>query len=325
MALDTLIGLYTGYFSVIIRFENSSYEFPLAVEQDISGYSSSSSAWEYESYVRSDPSSEWFDLGLNWEANACIKAFTETCHVPRSPWDEFPANGAQDLPLDTILSWERVAGAESYDVYFGATYPPPLAVTTAENSYDPGTLLPGTAYFWSITARNICGEDAGYIWKFITTGTIVQHTLTINAGPGGTTDPDPGVYTKNSGDEVYIYADPNEGYDFDHWEGDVDPEEATYSWIDIVMDSDKEVTAHFEGEDPRIAISEYRLNFGGTTAGIKTSDQTFLITNSGGGILNWELYYTASWISCQPQYGTGDTLVTVSVDPSAVGPGRLYV
>jgi len=71
---------------------------------------------------------------------------------------------------------------------------------------------------------------------------FVQYTLTINAGTGGTTYPEPGSYTHDSGTEVSVKAVPSSGYQFSGWTGDAS---GTSNPITITMDSDKSITANF--------------------------------------------------------------------------------
>jgi len=68
------------------------------------------------------------------------------------------------------------------------------------------------------------------------------------------------------------------------------------------------------------------LNFGATTSGIKTPDQQFRITNTGGGTLNWTVTDNADWLTCSDPSvtaplngeltGNGNAVINVSVDPS---------
>ncbi|MFP3872167.1 MAG: InlB B-repeat-containing protein, partial [Candidatus Aenigmatarchaeota archaeon] len=70
-----------------------------------------------------------------------------------------------------------------------------------------------------------------------------EYALSIEVEGNGTTDPEPGVYTYEEGENVTVTATPDEGWEFVEWTGDVDGESEQTS---IIMDSDKEVTAHFE-------------------------------------------------------------------------------
>lgn len=66
---------------------------------------------------------------------------------------------------------------------------------------------------------------------------------------------------------------------------------------------------------PEIALNRDKLNFGSDTTGVVTSPQTFLITNDGGGQLNWNITADVSWLSVYPTSGTGEGSITVSVIP----------
>jgi len=87
---------------------------------------------------------------------------------------------------------------------------------------------------------------------------VVSYTYTIDPGPGestydltlsvdptegGTTDPTLGTHAFSVDQVVTITALPAEGYEFDHWTGEVtNPNSATTT---VTMDADKSVTAHF--------------------------------------------------------------------------------
>ncbi|MCK4759096.1 MAG: hypothetical protein KAT69_03560 [Candidatus Aminicenantes bacterium] len=83
--------------------------------------------------------------------------------------------------------------------------------------------------------------------------------LTIHSTNGGITDPDPGTYIRNPGDEVDVTAIPDSGAEFTGWSGDAT---GTVNPIAITLDSDKSITANF-------FIHEYTLYIttgeGGTT------------------------------------------------------------
>ncbi len=69
-----------------------------------------------------------------------------------------------------------------------------------------------------------------------------QCTLTIEAGPDGTTDPEPGIYTHDYGAEVSVRAIPDGGHNFSHWTGDAT---GPTNPITITMDADKFIKANF--------------------------------------------------------------------------------
>jgi subtilisin family serine protease len=93
---------------------------------------------------------------------------TSACPTPSVPTNPNPPNQASDLTTDVDLDWDDSGGADSYDVYFGTSSPPPFAATVAISFYDPGALNSGTQYYWKIAAKNTCGETSGPEWSFTT-------------------------------------------------------------------------------------------------------------------------------------------------------------
>jgi len=76
----------------------------------------------------------------------------------------------------------------------------------------------------------------------LTANFIRQYTLTVAAGTGGTTDPSPGSYTHDLETPVSVRAIPNSGYQFSSWSGDAT---GSSNPINLIMDSDKSITANF--------------------------------------------------------------------------------
>ena len=79
-----------------------------------------------------------------------------------------PANGAVGVSWAPTLTWTASSGAISYDVKFGSSFPPPLVTNITATSYSPGTLTPGTTYYWQVVARNSGGLGASATWSFTT-------------------------------------------------------------------------------------------------------------------------------------------------------------
>ena len=108
------------------------------------------------------------------------------------------------------------------------------------------TVTPGMAgYVFTPDSRtypdvssDITGQDY--------TGSIIQHTLTINADEGGATQPVPGTYSYDYGTEVSVTASSDKGYEFAGWSGDVFTGHRYNNPVTITMDSDKSLTALFD-------------------------------------------------------------------------------
>jgi hypothetical protein len=132
---------------------------------------------------------------------------------PNTPNTPTPANGATDVPISPVLSWlggdPDPSDTVTYDVYFGTSGSPPKVVSNQTDlTYNPGTLLYNTVYYWKIVAwDNHSASAEGPVWHFTTisepehppntpstptpadgaTGVSVSTTLSWFGG-----DPDPG-------------------------------------------------------------------------------------------------------------------------------------
>jgi hypothetical protein len=84
------------------------------------------------------------------------------------------------------LSWTAGSGATSHDVYFGTATTPPFVQNQAGTTYDPGTLLPTTTYYWRIDEKNAGGTTAGPIWSFVTAGAAAPTFVAAGSVTSGT-------------------------------------------------------------------------------------------------------------------------------------------
>ncbi len=83
--LNTEIPLNSGQkFSVVIKFTNPYWYYPVALEMPLSGYSTKARANSSESYISSD-GTKWSDMtSVISNTNICIKAFTDSGKVVSS-------------------------------------------------------------------------------------------------------------------------------------------------------------------------------------------------------------------------------------------------
>jgi hypothetical protein len=71
---------------------------------------------------------------------------------------------------------------------------------------------------------------------------------------------------------------------------------------------------------PEIALSRTGLYFG-ASGGVQTGSQSFFVSNSGSGRLNWTVTDNAGWLNCTPASGTDSGVIDVSVNSSGLAPG----
>ena len=115
--------------------------------------------------------------------------FQGTNQPPNQPENPSPADGSVDVDVQTDLSWtcsDPDGDAVTYDVYFGTTSEPVLvAEDLTDPSYDPGTLLENTTYYWKVIAQDsYAAFTEGPVWSF-TTQQEEQVQLEISDVNGG--------------------------------------------------------------------------------------------------------------------------------------------
>jgi hypothetical protein len=86
------------------------------------------------------------------------------------------------------------------------------------------------------------GTNGGSAYK---NNLLDLYALTISSELGGTTDPPPGNYFYNPGDQVEVTAIPDSGRTFMGWGGNAT---GTDNPLTVIMDSDKFITANFNME-----------------------------------------------------------------------------
>jgi len=86
------------------------------------------------------------------------------CTAPGAPSLVAPSAGAKVAGPTVNLSWGAVAGATSYDVYFGQG-DPPLASNVTGTAVGV-SVTEGQAYSWKVVAKNSCGQGASAVRSF---------------------------------------------------------------------------------------------------------------------------------------------------------------
>jgi pectate lyase len=78
----------------------------------------------------------------------------------------YPENNAVYVVIAPTLMWEASMNADTYNVYFGTTSPPPFIVNQPEAGFKPGDLEKGKKYYWRIDGLNTNGTTEGQVWNF---------------------------------------------------------------------------------------------------------------------------------------------------------------
>ena len=92
--------------------------------------------------------------------------------APAIPQALAPADGAVNVPVSTLLSWQAAdpnCDALTYSVAFGTSSTPPIvAEGLTTPSFDPGLLQPVTTYYWYVTASDGTYTVTSPTWSFTT-------------------------------------------------------------------------------------------------------------------------------------------------------------
>lgn len=108
-----------------------------------------------------------------------------------------PPDDATGISNSPTLTWSAGTGAVSHDVYFGIDSNNISLISQEQSgtSFNPGTLIGATTYYWRIDERNSAGITTGDQWHFTTTDkTCTPVNVSVNKpiilstlrGPAGT-------------------------------------------------------------------------------------------------------------------------------------------
>ena len=98
-------------------------------------------------------------------------SFTTLNNAPLAPQPAGPADGALEVPLTTLLTWQASDpdGAPlPYTLEYWAEGGEPLTLTLTASSFDPGPLRPYTTYYWQVTVSDGRAQVSGPVWSFTT-------------------------------------------------------------------------------------------------------------------------------------------------------------
>ncbi|MEZ5081988.1 MAG: choice-of-anchor J domain-containing protein [Bacteroidales bacterium] len=95
--------------------------------------------------------------------------------APLPAYAPIPQDESVAVDVEADVEWTFGANTENYDLFFGTDFPPMTkvvdnAISGVNGSWDPGTLLFNTDYFWQVVSRNSSKllETPGPVWSFRT-------------------------------------------------------------------------------------------------------------------------------------------------------------
>jgi hypothetical protein len=99
--------------------------------------------------------------------------------APSLPGSPLPLDGAMEQPITTTLAWAPSSDLNcdqvTYNLAFGTTPTPAIIASgLATPDYNPAPLLPGTTYYWQVSAFDGRALTSGPVWSFTTQGLLHQ-------------------------------------------------------------------------------------------------------------------------------------------------------
>jgi hypothetical protein len=120
--------------------------------------------WRIDEVNDTEPNSPW--KGPVW-------SFTVP---PRTAYYPIPADGAEFVDPETVLSWTAGFGAKLHTVYFGESFNEVDSATgglpQGTTDFTPGTLKMAKTYYWRVDEFDVLETHKGDVWSFTTAGAV---------------------------------------------------------------------------------------------------------------------------------------------------------
>lgn len=233
---------------------------------------------------------------------------THTVSVPTAP--DGPAEGF------TTVSYGFTGGGASCNMGHALEY----RYDWGDGSFSDWASPSSGSHAWSgadtyyVKAQARCSQDMNIVSEWSSQKMVVisaaagPYTLQILTSSNGTTNPAPGSYSYDSGENASVQALPSAGFVFAYWEGNVPENKISQNPLSLTMDGDKTITPHFmasswsspsknlsqtagSSDTPRLAISgssfhviwveDGLLNFRRSTNGGSTWGTKIPLTSGG--------------------------------------------
>jgi len=120
--------------------------------------------WRIDEVNLDDPNSPW--KGYIWSFSI----------PPKTAYNPDPADGAESVDINVMLSWTGGFGSKLHTVYFGDNFDEvdnaTVGVPMGKTSYTPGPLTLAKTYYWRVDEFDGFGTYKGDVWSFTTQGGV---------------------------------------------------------------------------------------------------------------------------------------------------------
>ncbi|MCP4215881.1 MAG: hypothetical protein GY765_14605 [bacterium] len=266
--------------------------------------------------------------------------FTPTDTLPTVTTDAATSVGDATATLNGTVNANDSTTTVTFEYGSTTAYGTTVTAVPASVSGDTATavsadltgLTNGTTYYYRVVAVNPAGTAYGTDMTF-TPSDPTPNTVTITEPSAG--DEVSGTTTITAG--ASFSASSMEFYIDDSLIAQLTSEPFTTDWdttgyangnhtIKAVATNatnesyQDEITVTVANAEAEIEVNRDTLNFA-SNGSVTTSTQHLLVTNVGGGTLNWSAASDSSWLSVSPASGTGDGNPGVSVDVTGLAEG----
>jgi hypothetical protein len=215
-----------------------------------------------------------------------------------------PEPGATGVATTNVgFSWTIIADADSFDWAldnnsdFSSPVNSETGLTNKAYTYT-GTLDYDTTYYWQVTAYRNGSEISKSAIGTFTTMAEGLCSLTVSSTAGGSvTTPGEEIYTYELGEVINLVAEPEDGYRFVRWTGDVcTVGNVNAASTNITMQDNYSITANFA-----IPPIQYNLSIASTAGGSVTTPGEGTSSYHEGTVVNLvaepeEGYRFVGWI-----------------------------
>ncbi|MHC4426731.1 MAG: metallophosphoesterase, partial [Planctomycetota bacterium] len=227
-------------------------------------------------------------LTLSARYNSGIEFDTITITKTAKASNPSPADEAENVSVDTVLSWRAGIDAVSHDLYFG-TNPEALPLVSGQQggtTYDPpGTLANDTIYYWAIDEHNsdLTVTD-GDLWSFTTARCVANADIRVAGTVSGSyvdTQSSDGIYEAITERESGGKPSRRHSYVEHKWTFDVPSGDTATFYVEAHH------TANNEGDDFVFAYSTDDSSYTNMVTVTRTSDnngrQSYALPSSATG------------------------------------------
>jgi hypothetical protein len=122
--------------------------------------------WRIDEVNEAEPNSPW--KGDVWSFSI----------PPKTAYFPDPADDAEGVSVDVLLSWTPGFGSKLHTVYFGDNFDDVNnaagGLPQGAATYDPGELKQAKTYYWRVDEFDAFGTYKGNVWSFMTEGAVAS-------------------------------------------------------------------------------------------------------------------------------------------------------